>query len=71
MLIVGDIVAEIIQKIQPIPMLIPFRERESTSTRRKWSEYRFLWHRCSQCRGPPEGEEKKLESARLKSKSAL
>ncbi len=28
MLIVGDIVAEIIQKIQPIPMLIPFRERE-------------------------------------------
>ncbi len=27
MLIVGDIVAENIQKIQPIPMLIPFRER--------------------------------------------
>ncbi|ROL55857.1 hypothetical protein D9V84_10230 [Bacteroidetes/Chlorobi group bacterium Naka2016] len=28
MLIVGDIVAENIQKMQPIPMLIPFRERE-------------------------------------------
>ncbi|QLH54480.1 MAG: hypothetical protein CH6_3497 [Candidatus Kapaibacterium sp.] len=28
MLIVGDIVAVYIQKIQPIPMLIPFRERE-------------------------------------------
>jgi hypothetical protein len=27
MLIVGDIVAENIQKMQPIPMLIPFRER--------------------------------------------
>ncbi|ROL55647.1 hypothetical protein D9V84_11190 [Bacteroidetes/Chlorobi group bacterium Naka2016] len=27
MLIVGDIIAENIQKIQPIPMLIPFRER--------------------------------------------
>ncbi|QLH53158.1 MAG: hypothetical protein CH6_0853 [Candidatus Kapaibacterium sp.] len=28
MLILDDIVAENIQKIQPIPMLIPFRERE-------------------------------------------
>ncbi|MEJ5287625.1 MAG: hypothetical protein WHV60_10490 [Bacteroidota bacterium] len=28
MLIVDDILAENIQKIQPIPMLIPFRERE-------------------------------------------
>jgi hypothetical protein len=28
MLMAGDIVAEIIRKIQPIPMLIPFRERE-------------------------------------------
>ncbi|MEJ5285696.1 MAG: hypothetical protein WHV60_00580 [Bacteroidota bacterium] len=55
MLIFYNIVSEVIQVLRPVTMLLPYREREreSSSTRSKWSEYTSLWHRCSQCRGPP------------------
>lgn len=50
-----DITMMIIPPTKAITAPVPYTKRESTSTRRKQSEYKSH-ERCSQCRGPPEWE---------------